>query len=297
MVAAEVLVDGLTLPEGMRWRDDRAWFSDLYNRRVCSIREDGTDFRVEAEFDATPSGIGWLPDGRLVVALQESAVVARRDPDGAIQTHADLASVTRGWLNDMVVGPDGTAYVGCHGFDINHNEPFATGPIMKVTATGEVSVVGEPAHFANGATIVDSSLIIAESFANRLSQYDIDAEKGLRRRRDWATFGPEPTAIDLPERYAQLVVAPDGISEIDAEGAIWVADFTKRYALRVRPGGEIADTVQTAGELHCFSVALGGEDGRTLFLCAAPGDDLDPEARKNDARGTIQSCRVQVPVA
>jgi sugar lactone lactonase YvrE len=294
---AEVLVDGLTLPEGMRWHDGRAWFSDLYNRRVCSIREDGSDLRVEASFDAIPSGIGWLPDGRLLVALQETAVVARRERDGSVETHADLSSVTCGWLNDMVVAADGTAYVGCHGFDINHNEPFATGPIMKVSPAGEVTVVGEPAAFSNGATIVDGTLVIAESFANRLSQYDIDAAGNLHSRRDWATFGPEPTAVDLAERYTELVVAPDGISVVDAEGAIWVADFTKTYALRVLPGGEIADRVDTAGGLHCYSVALGGAEGTTLFLCTAPGDDLDPDVRKNDPRGAIQACGVDVALA
>ena len=294
MREAVMVLDGFTLTEGMRWHEDRVWFSDLYNHRVCSMAEDGSAFRVEGVFDGIPCGIGWLPDGRLLVALQESKLVMRREGDGTLVIHADLSEVSKGWLNDMIVAPDGTAYVGCHGFDINHNEPFVVGPLMKVSIDGWVTVVGEPAHFSNGATISGGDLIIAESFANRISRYRIEQDGALTGRTDWATFGPMPTAVELDDRYAQLVVAPDGISGPDAEGAIWVADFTAQYAIRVLPGGEIIDRVGT-GDLNCFCAALGGADGRTLFLCVAPAE-LNPEVRKSQPRGGIMSFRVDVPL-
>jgi sugar lactone lactonase YvrE len=160
-----------------------------------------------------------------------------------------------------------------------------------------VSVVAcEPLYFANGPTIVDGkTLVIAESFANRLSAFDILGGDELSERRDWAVFGALSAATDLQQRYSELVVAADGISGVDAEGAIWVADFTKNLVSRVMPGGEIVEQVST-GNLNCFAGALGGADGRTLFLCGAPAE-LDMEVRKNDPRGAILTYRVAVPAA
>jgi sugar lactone lactonase YvrE len=150
---------------------------------------------------------------------------------------------------------------------------------MRITPDGEVSDVGDPVYFANGLTIIDGrTLVIAESFGNRLSAFDILEDDQPSERRDWATFGPLPSATGLQERSGELVVAPDGISNVDAEGAIWVADFTKTVASRVLPGGEIAQQVST-GDLNCFAAALGGADGRTLFLCAAT-DELDSNVHR-----------------
>jgi sugar lactone lactonase YvrE len=295
MGEATLVVDGLTLTEGLRWHDGRVWFSDLYNRRVVSILEDGSDLRVEGQFEAIPVGLGWLPDGRLLVIQQETAKVLRREHDGTFVVHADLSGVAKSWPNDIVVTGDGTAYVGCFGFELHQGAPFGTAPLMKVTVDGQVTVVGEPSYFPNGSTILDGTLVVAESFGNRISQYDIDPDGTLSNRRDWAVFGPMPTASDLDDRYKELVVAADGISGVDAEGAIWVADFTKQHAVRVLPGAEIVDEV-TTGSLNCYCVALGGHDGRTLFLCATPAE-MDPELRKNEPRGTIMSCRVDVPLA
>ena len=139
------------------------------------------------------------------------------------------------------------------------------------------------------------TLVIAESFGNRLSAFDILPDRSLSARRDWATFGPLPTATDLDERFAQAVVAADGISGADEDGAIWVADFTKTLASRVMPGGMIVEQVST-GDLNCFAAALGGADGRTLFLCAAP-DELDAEVHKENRKGAIVTYRAAVPAA
>jgi len=295
MADATTLADGFTLTEGLRWHDRRVWFSDLYNHRVMSCLEDGSDLRLEGQFDAIPVGLAWLPDGRLLVVLQNIQQVVRRELDGTWVVHADLSGLAKGWCNDILTTADGTAYAGCFGFDLYLDEPVGAAPLMKITPDGQVTRTGEPSYFPNGCRLVDGTYVVAESFANRLSQYDINADGELVNRRDWATFGPLPKSTDLDERYKELVVAPDGVSRVDAEGALWVADFTQQYALRVMPGGEIVDKVYT-GDQNCFCVDLGGRDGRTLFLCTAPSE-LDPVLRKNEPRAAIMTCRVDVPVA
>jgi len=292
---ASVLIDNLTFAEGLRWHDSRVWVSDMYNRRVISTREDGSDLRVEGEFDATPVGLGWLPDGRLLVIQQDAHTIIRREHDGTYVLHADLRGLAQGLLNDLVVASDGTAYTGCFGFDIYHDVPYETAPLIRVSPDGSACVVGEPAHFPNGMVLFDGKLAVAESFGNRISVYDVQSDGSLAGRRDWATFGPLPTAVDLNDRYGQLVIASDGISCPDAEGAIWVASFTHQHALRVMPGGDIVDLV-TTGDMNCFSVALGGEDGRSLFLCATPAE-LDPVIRKNEPRSRVMIARVAVPAS
>lgn len=295
---ATVILDGLTLTEGPRWHEGRFWFSDLYSHRVCSAKEDGSDLRTEATLKGIPSGLGWLPNGRLLVVQQAEQQVLRREPDGSLVVHADLAGYAKSWTNDMAVAPDGTAYVGCWGFDLHNSAPFELAPLMRVAPDGEVSIVGEPMCFPNGSIVIGDTLLVAESFGNRISQFDILPDGALANRRDWATFGPMPTARDLKKRYTEYVVAADGISDVDAEGAVWVADFTKRYASRVLPGGEIVDAVST-GDHNCYAAALGGADGRTLFLCAtrATEDEMDPELRARDPQSTIQVHKVDVPLA
>ena len=296
MGQARVIRDGLTFPEGIRWHEERLWFSDMYAHRVVSMLEDGGDLKVEAALPAVSIGIDWLPDGRLLVTQWEPPSVVRREHDGSLVVHGDLSGVCKSKPNDMIVLPDGNVIVGCMGFDIHNNADFETAPLMRISPAGEVTVVGESSYFPNGCALLDDgrSLVVAESFGNRISQYDIGADGSLNNRRDWASFGPIPSATTLNDRYQQMVVAADGISKSDAEGGIWVADFTSDRAVRVMPGGAIVDTVTVTGGLNCFAPALGGADGRTLFLCAAPGD-YDPA--RDAPQGTIQVLRVDVPVA
>jgi sugar lactone lactonase YvrE len=298
--ATVIVKDGLTHTEDPRWHEGRLWFVDLYNCRVLSVEEDGSRLRTEAEVPGVPSGLGWLPDGRLLVVSMEGQQVMRREADGSLVTHADLRPYVKDatdQLNDMVVAADGTAYVGSYGFDLWGGGALDTARLMRVASDGSVSPADDPLHFPNGSTIVDgTTLVVAESFGNRLSAFDILADGTLSARRDWAVFGPVPEASRLEDAFGQIVVAPDGISAVDAEGAIWVADFLRNRALRVRAGGEIVEEVTVAGDLNCYAAALGGSDGRTLFLCATPSD-FDREVRKNNPLGTVQTVRVDVPVA
>ena len=296
MDTARLLADGFTFAEAPRWHDGRLWFSDLYNRKVCSIEEHGGGHRVEVDVPGIPVGLGWLPDGRLLVVVQDRKLVMRREHDGSLAVHADLAGHSVGLPNDLVMTPSGTAFVGCFGFDLYAGGPVAPSPLMRISIDGEVSTAGEPLHFANGPTLIGGrTIVFAESFGNRLSAFDLLDGDVLSRRRDWATVGPMPTSTNMEERFAELVVASDGISVADADGALWVGDFTKPWASRIMPGGEIVQRVST-GDRNCIAAALGGRDGRTLFLCAAPSE-LDPVIRKNDPQAAIMTYRVAVPAA
>ncbi|MBW0104033.1 SMP-30/gluconolactonase/LRE family protein [Pseudonocardia sp. KRD291] len=290
-----VVLENLSFLEGPRWHAGRIWVSDFYTNQVLSAAEDGSDLRVEAEVPGQPSGLGWLPDGRLLIVSMRDRSILRRETDGSLTRHADLSGHAPSVLNDMVVDGHGRAFVGSFGFDLMAGDPRSPAPLLRVDTDGSVTEVSEPLHFPNGPAIVDgSTLVVAETFGNRLSAFDIAADGALSDRRDWARFGAVPTATDTMEAIGELSVAPDGISAVDAEGAIWVADARGNRAVRVRPGGEIVDSVST-GENGCYACALGGADGRTLFLCTAPSF-LEHERRETrDAK--LLGVRVDVAAA
>ncbi|WP_321801087.1 SMP-30/gluconolactonase/LRE family protein [Caballeronia sp. J97] len=291
-----VLLDGMTHTEGARWHDGRFWFSDLYSERIYSMREDGTDVRVEMDVPQCPSGIGWLPDGRLLAVSMHDRKLLRREHDGAVVTHAELFPFLEFEPNDMVVDAKGRAWVGNLGFDVMKLAPRRPGRLARVDPDGSVVMVSEPLHFPNGSTVIDGrTLVVAESFGNRMSAFDIQSDGSLSPRRDWATFGAVPQNDDVIQSMAEIAVAADGISQVDAEGTIWVADFTKARALRVAPGGEILDEIQTA-DRNCYACALGGVDGRTLFMCVTPAD-FNPEVRRTHPMSAVVSARVDVPLA
>jgi sugar lactone lactonase YvrE len=221
---------------------------------------------VELELDESPSGLGWLPDGRLLVVAMESRRVLRVEPDGALVTHGDLSAVATGNCNDMVVAADGTAYVGNFG---KGKEPAA---LARVQPDGSVDVVAEGLQFPNGSVITPDgrTLIVGETFGHRATAFTIAPDGTLHDRRVWAELG---------------AMLPDGCS-LDTEGAIWFADAGGTAVVRVREGGEVADRIETgASTIACM---LGGDDGRTLFVtCTGDGDES----------GTIRTARVDVPHA
>lgn len=285
-----VLTD-LSYLECPRWHEDRVWVSDFYTGQVLSAREDGSDLRVEAEVLAQPSGLGWLPDGRLLVVSMRDARLLRREEDGSLVTHADLGPYVTGHPNDLVVDGQGRAYVGSFGFDLMSGADIETASLLRVDPDGAVRVVAEDLWFPNGAVITDEGvLIIDETLGNRISAFDIGPDGSLGPRRDWARFGELPPSRSLADAIPLAVVAPDGCG-LDAEGMLWVADALHGRVVRVREGGEIVEEIQTP--MGVFACMLGGTDARTLFLCSAP--DFAEEARRNAREASLLAVTVEVP--
>jgi sugar lactone lactonase YvrE len=277
------IVTGMSYLEGPRWHDQRIWFSDFYTGRVYSAAEDGSDLRTEAEVPQQPSGLGWLPDGRLL----------RREADGTLACHADLSGYLGGHLNDMVVDSRGRVYAGEFGFDLMGGADLKPAGLLRVDPDGTVTKVAEDMWFPNGSVITeDGTLLVDETFGNRVSAFDITADGALANRRTWAKFGELPSDTELGKLLGQVVVAPDGCC-LDADGAMWIADGLAGRVIRVRQGGEIVDEIQTGTGV--FACMLGGSDGRTLFICAAP--DFQEEARKNAREASLMTARVDTPRA
>ncbi|MFP5020336.1 SMP-30/gluconolactonase/LRE family protein [Pseudonocardia phyllosphaerae] len=284
------VVADLTYTECPRWHDDRIWFVDFYTYRVLSVREDGSDLRVEAEVPEQPSGLGWLPDGRLLVVSMRDRRILRRETDGSLVTHADLSAYATGHVNDMVVDDRGRAYVGNFGFDLMGGADLATASLVRVDPDGTVTEVADDLWFPNGSVLTDDgTLLVDETFGNRITAFDVADDGSLTNRRIWARFGDLPST-DLATAVGQAVVAPDGCG-LDAEGALWVADATGGRLLRVREGGEILEEVPAGTGV--FACLLGGADGRTLFASAAP--DFHEHARKQAREGSVIATRVEVP--
>jgi sugar lactone lactonase YvrE len=289
----DVVLDKVAYLEGPRWHAGRVWVSDFYLGQVLSAEPDGSDLRVEAEVPEQPSGTGWLPDGRLLVVSMRDRRILRREPDGSLVTHADLAGLAAGVLNDMGVDPEGHCWVGCFGFDLMGGADLATAPLIRVDPDGTAEIVAEGLAFPNGTVADGRSVVVAETFGNRISRFAVRADGSLGPREDFARFGDPATGTTVGEVLPQLAVLPDGISEPDAEGAIWVADADHHRAIRVRPGGEVAGAVTVAEQV--FAAALGGPDGHTLFLASAPSF-LEHE-RRHTRDGKLLATRVEVPLA
>ncbi|WP_299052800.1 SMP-30/gluconolactonase/LRE family protein [uncultured Nocardioides sp.] len=292
------VVSGMSFTECPRWRPDeddgagRLWFADFYTHAYYSVREDGSDLRTEIEVPGQPSGIGWLPDGRAVFVSMRDAAVMRREHDGSVVVHADVSGHVGGHPNDMVVDADGRCWLGDFGFDLMGGADLATTGLLRVDPDGTVTSVAEDLWFPNGSVITDdgATLLVDETFGNRVSAFDIGADGTLGPRRDWAVFGPVPTERAVGAAIGQLAVAPDGCG-LDAEGCLWVADAVGGRAIRVREGGEVVDSVSPGTGV--YACMLGGADGRTLFLCCAP--DFDEHARSAAREGEIRAVTVDVP--
>lgn len=272
----EPLVTGLVFPEGPRWRDGRLWFSDMLAGRVMAVDSAG---RLETVVQSAGwlSGLGWLPDGRLLVVSMMDRRLLRLDPGGLVEA-ANLAGLTAFICNDMVVDAAGRAYVGEVGFDVHGGAPFRPAALVLVLPDGTARVVDADLACPNGAVITPDgrTLIVAESLADRLTAFGIAADGSLQGKRTWA-------AVDG--------LGPDGIC-LDAEGAVWVASPMKNEVVRVLEGGRITDRLAMPAPMP-LAVMLGGDDRRTLFICRAPQPDQAPTA----LQGRIDVLRVDVPGA
>jgi sugar lactone lactonase YvrE len=285
------VVTGMSFLECPRWHDGRIWMSDFYTNRVLSAAADGSDLRTELDVPGQPGGLGWLPDGRLLVVSARDRTLVRQERDGTVVVHADLRGHVGGNVNDMVVDAAGRAYVGNFGFDLGAGADPAPTCLVRVDPDGTVVEVADRLHFPNGTAITDDGvLLVDETFANRVTAFDVDADGNLTGRRVWAKFGEVPDAGDFAAVLGQVKVAPDGCC-LDAEGALWIADALNGKVIRVREGGTIVDEVPVGTGV--FACMLGGEDGRTLYLCSAP--DFDPAARAAARESQLLTTRVDVP--
>jgi sugar lactone lactonase YvrE len=288
-----ILTEGHHFLEGLRWHDGKLWMSDFYAHRVMSVDLVG-HVETVAEVPGQPSGLGWLPDGRMLVVSMTDKKVMRREHDGTLVVHADLGPYAGGILNDMVVDSVGRAYVGNFGYDLFGGAPLRTTPIIRVDPDGTVTPAEEGLYFPNGSVITPDgkTLIVNESAGNRISAFDILPGGALDRRRDWAVFGETPQHDDGVKALVDAVVAPDGCS-LDAEGALWVADAAGNRVIRVAEGGEILEEIKTGDGVYC--TVLGGARGTTLFMAAAP--NFIAAERKATRLGKVVMTVVDVPRA
>ena len=243
-----LLIDGLAFPESPRWHDGRLFVSDWGAHEIVAIDLAGMS-EVVARVESFPMCIDFLPDGRLLVVDSAQQRLLRREPDGSMVTHADLAPVSKKPWNDLVVDANGNAYVNNIGFDFPGGE-FAPGLVAMVAPDSSVRQVADGVAFPNGMAVTpdNSTLIVAESYGSKLTAFDIAADGGLSNRRLWADLGGG---------------APDGIC-LDAENAVWYGDVPNKRCVRVREGGEVLQTIEL--DRGCFACALGGAGGQTLFM-------------------------------
>jgi sugar lactone lactonase YvrE len=248
----KVLMSEIQFGEQPRWHEDRLWFSDWGAREVIAVDLAGRS-EVMLRAPSFPCCVDWLPDGRLLVVSGGEGRLLRREADGSLVTHADLSAAAQPPAgNELVVDGRGNAYVNGGGFNLMAGEPFAPGVIVQVTPDGASRVVAGDLAFPNGMLVTpdDATLIVGESYAKRLTAFDIAADGSLSNRRVWAELGSG---------------VPDGIC-LDGEGAVWYADVPNKRCVRVREGGEVLQTILL--DRGCFACALGGPDRRTLFMVA-----------------------------
>jgi sugar lactone lactonase YvrE len=278
MSEPRVVKDGLVMGESPRWHDGRLWVCDWGAREILAVTPDGPAEVVVADAPALPFCIDWLPDGRLLVVDGRGGRLLRREAGGAFCTHADLTAAAAPPWNDIVVDSSGRAYVGATGFDFPGGD-FAPGLIALVTPGGAVRTVAEDVAFPNGIAIADdgATLILAESYGNRLTAWDIGADGSLSARRVWADLGDG---------------VPDGVC-VDAEGAVWYADVPNRCCVRVREGGEVLARVSL--DRGAFACMLGGADGTTLFAVAS--EWRGPAAIAQDRSGRVVAVAAPAPHA
>jgi sugar lactone lactonase YvrE len=246
----QALLTGLAFPESPRWHDGRLWVSDWGAQELVAVDLEGAS-EVVAALPSFPSCIDFLPDGRLLMVSAHEGLLLRRELDGSVVTHADLSGLSRHAWNDIVVDGRGNAYVDEIGFDFPGGE-FAPGILSLVTPEGWAREVADGLAFPNGVVVTrdNSTLIVAESYGNKLTAFDIGSDGSLSNRRVWADLGDG---------------VPDGIC-LDADGAVWYADVPNRRCVRVGEGGQVLQTVDL--DRGAFACMLGGPERSMLFIAA-----------------------------
>ena len=248
MANLHTLKAGLAMGESPRWHDGRLWLSDWGAQEVLSVDLDGNS-EIAVRMPSMPFCFDWLAGGALAIVSGREGQLLRREADGSLATLAELNAISRGPWNEIVVDGVGNAYVNSIGFDFPGGE-FVPGIIAAVAPDGSGRQVADGVAFPNGMVVTpdNSTLIVAESWGSKLTAFDIGDDGSLSNRRTWAELDGG---------------APDGIC-LDADGAIWYGDVPNRCCVRVAETGEVLQTIEL--DRGCFACALGGADGRTLFM-------------------------------
>ena len=278
-----ILMDGLTFGEGPRWHDEKFYFSDFYSHKVFSLDMNG-NFEVIVEVPGQPSGLGWMPDGTmLIVSMKDKKLLSFNN--NALSEVADLSNLAGFHCNDMVVDNHGNAYIGNFGFNTYSGEEIRPANLILVRPGEDPCVAADDLLFPNGTVITPDgkTLIIGETYAARLTAFDINQDATLSNRRVWADF-----TLDADEGNVPL---PDGMC-LDVEGAIWVASPSTAEVIRVKEGGEILDRIPV--ETNAYACMLGGDDLKTLFICTSNASGVDPESALREKSGKIETIKVEV---
>ena len=270
------LIGGIDFGEGPRWHNGRLWYSDFHQKTLYSVDLNG-ERSVEFTLDDQPSGLGWMPDGSMLVVSMVNRQVLRVSSDG-VSVHADLSELATWHCNDMVVSSSGHAYVGNFGFDLDNRAEFCKTVMVHVTPEGDASVGADGLSFPNGSVITpdEKTLIVGETLGGCYTSFSINEDGSLSDPSLWA---------EVPGMF------PDGCT-MDDEETIWFADASTPRVVRVAKGGKILDEVETPQVP--FACMLGGEDGKTLFILTA--DSSGPN-QAGSGSGNIWTHNVDVAKA
>ena len=276
-------MDGLTFGEGPRWHEEKFYFSDFYSHKVFSLDMDGNS-EVIVEVPAQPSGLGWMPDGTMLIVSMKDKKLLRFNKN-TLSEVADLSNLAGFHCNDMVVDDQGNAYIGNFGFNTYSGEEIRPANLILVRPGEDPCLAADDLLFPNGTVITPDgkTLIVGETYAARLTAFDINQDATLSNRRVWADFTLYADEGDIP--------LPDGMC-LDAEGAIWVASPSTAEVIRVREGGVILDRISV--ETNAYACMLGGDDLKTLFICTSNASGVDPESALREKSGKIETIKVEV---
>ena len=280
----QTLMDGLTFGEGPRWHEDKFYFSDFYSHKVYTLDLEG-NHEVIVEVPNQPSGLGWMPDGTmLIVSMKDRKLLSFRDK--TLEERADLSGLAGFHCNDMVVDSKGNAYIGNFGFNTYEGEEVKSTNLILVRPGEEPCVAADNILFPNGTVITEDekTLVVGETYAAKLTAFDINEDASLSNRRVWADLTQSIDDGNVP--------VPDGMC-LDAEGAIWVASPSTADVIRVKEGGEILERIPV--ETNAYACMLGGKDRKTLFICTSNASGVDPDSALREKSGKIEIVEVEVP--
>jgi sugar lactone lactonase YvrE len=264
-MGGQILIDGLCFGEGPRWHDGALWLSDMHDRKVLRVSGDGRAETIVQLQDDEPSGLGWMPDGDLLIVSMRKRQLLRFG-GSRLGLHADLADLATWYCNDMVVDASGRAYVGNFGFDLHNNAAPRPAELIRVEPDGTATIEDDQVMFPNGTVITPDgrTLVVGESFGGCLTAYDVAADGSLSNKRLWAK---------LPEG-----AVPDGIC-LDSQGGIWSASPTTNECIRQVENGEITHRIQL--DRGAFACMIGGKN---LYVLTASSSHPDQCRANRDGR-------------